>query len=158
MTTPLWQAKLERVTSIDKLKWIGSASYTFPLLNRSSTDVKNVHCSVVFKDKESNVIMKDVVVFPWLIPARMTKMVIRLSAYDTTYLDFVTPSNIQLLREVGIIDYDETDISDNATDSFLLGLADLLLSNMDHADYSPVKPNVKRLMENYEILNLEVVN
>ena len=158
--TPLWQAKLERVTYMNKLEWIGSASYTFPLLNRSSTDVRNVHCSVVFKDKENNEIMRDFVVFPWIIPSKLTKTVIRLSAYDTTFLNFVTPSSIQGLRELGIIDYEETDISNSATESVLLGLADMLLSNMDHADYSFVKPNVKRLMESYEIhiLNLEVVN
>ena len=81
---PLTEAKLERVTSIDKLGWVGSASYTFPLRNRSSKGVKNVHCEVIFKDKEGDVIETDIVIFPWLIPARMTKVVIRLSAYDTT--------------------------------------------------------------------------
>ena len=158
--TPLWQAKLERVTYMNKLEWIGSASYTFPLLNRSSTDVRNVHCSVVFKDKENNEITRDFVVFPWIIPSKLTKTVIRLSAYDTTHLDLVTPSSIQFFRDLGVGDYDETDISDNATDSFLLGLADMLLSNMDYVNHSTVKPNVKRLMESYEIhiLDLEVVN
>ncbi len=161
--TPLREAKLERVTFIDKLRWIGSASYIFPLENRSSKGVKSVHCLVIFKDKEGDVIWRDIVVFPWLIPANTTKMVIRLSAYDTTRLDLVDSSFIQLLRKVTTDDeiniYDETDISDNATESFLLGLADLLLTNMGHADYSSVKPNVKRLTERYEIriVDLEVV-
>ena len=97
-------------------------------------------------------------VFPWLIPARLTKVVIRLSIYDTVTLRFVTPDSIQLLGDV--IGYDETDISDNATESFLLGLADMLLTNMGHTNYSPVTPNIKRLMENYEIqiVDLEVVD
>lgn len=156
--TPLAKAKLERVTSIGKLGWIGSASYTFPLQNRSSKDVKNVHCEVIFKDKENKEIMRDVAVFPWLIPAGLTKIVIRLSGYDTIALRFVTPDSIQLLGDV--IGYDETDISDNATESFLLGLADMLLTNMGHTNYSPVTPNIKRLMENYEIqiVDLEVVD
>ena len=154
---PLWKAKLERVTFIDRLGWIGSASYVFPLENRSSKDVKNVHCQVIFKDKEGDMIWRDVVVFPWLIPANRTKTAIRLSAYDTTRLDLGTPPFIQRLRE--FINYDEFDISDNTTESFLLGLADLFLTNMGHANYSSVKPNVKRLTENYEIqvLDLEVV-
>ena len=156
--TPLREAKLERVTFTDKLGWVGSASYTFPLRNRSSTDVKNVHCVVVFKDEEGNEITRDFVVFPWLIPARITKVVIRLSSYDSEALELGTPSAIQLLQ--GLIDYDENDISDNATESFLLGLADLLLTNMGHNDYSNVKPNVKRLMEDYEVrvVDLEVVD
>ena len=158
--TSLWQAKLERVTFINKLGWIGSASYTFPLQNRSSKDVKNVHCEVIFKDEESNEITRDIVVFPWLIPAHRTKVVIRLAACDTTALDLVDPSFIQLLRNIGISNYDESDISDSTTESFLLGLADLLLTNMGHNSYSSVKPHVKRLMESYEIqiLDLEVVN
>lgn len=158
--TNLWEAKLERVTTINNLRWFGSASYTFSLRNRSSTDVKNVHCSVVFKDNVKNEITRDFVMFPWLIPARTTKTVIRLSAYDTTHLDLVTPSSIQFFRDRGVNDYDEADINDDPTESFLLGLADMLLSNMEHADYSPVKPNVKRLMESYQIsiLDLEVVN
>lgn len=156
--TPLREAKLERVTFINRLGWIGSASYTFPLQNRSSKNVKNVHCLVVFKDKEGNEVGRDSVVFPWLIPARLTKVVIRLSIYDTVTLRFVTPDSIQLLGDV--IGYDETDISDNATESFLLGLADMLLTNMGHTNYSPVTPNIKRLMENYEIqiVDLEVVD
>ncbi len=100
--TPLREAKLERVTSINTPGWIGSASYTFPLQNRSSKDVKNVHCRIIFKDKEDKEITRDVVVFPWLIPANNTKVVIRLSAYDTTALDLVTPSFIQLLRKLNI--------------------------------------------------------
>lgn len=156
--TPLPQAKLERVTLIGKLGWIGSASYTFPLRNLSSTDVKNVHCVLAFKDKEGNEIMRDFVVFPWLIPARTSKTVIRLSAYDTVALRLVTPENIQLLGEV--IDYDETDISNSPVESFLVGLADLLLANMGHTNYSSVEPHVKRLMESYEIrvVDLEVVD
>ena len=157
---PLTEAKLERVTSIDKLGWIGSASYTFPLHNRSSKDVKNVHCLVVFNDEEGNEIETDIAVFPWLIPAGRTKTVIRLSAYDTAAVQLGTPSSIQYLRDIGIVDYDETDISDNATESFLLGLADLLLTNIGHTGYSDVKPNVKRLMTDYEIhvVDLEVVD
>ena len=158
--TPLWKAKLERVTFTDKLGWIGSASYTFPLRNRSSKDVKNVHCTVIFKDKEGNEITRDSVVFHWLIPAGRNKTVIRLSGYDTEALELGTPSAIQFFREFGVIDYDESDISDNATESFLIGLADLLLSNMGHTDYSDVMPHVKRLMEYYEIqvVDLEVVD
>ena len=158
--TPLWEAKLERVTFTGKLGWVGSASYTFPLRNRSSKDVKNVHCEVIFKDPENNEITRDFVVFPWLIPARRNKVVIRLSGYDTEVLELGTPHVIQLLQEVGIIDYDENDISDSATESFLLGLADLLLTNIGHNDYSGIKPNVKRLMEDYEVrvVDLEVVD
>ena len=158
--TDLWKAKLERVTTIENLRWFGSASYTFSLINRSSTDVKYVQCSVVFKDNVKNEISRDFVVYPWLIPARTTKTVIRLSAYDTTHLDLVTPSGIQFFRDRGVKDYDEADINDNPTDSFLLGLADMLFFNMDHTDYSTVKPNVKRLMDSYQIniLDLEVVN
>ena len=156
--TPLREAKLERVTFINRLGWIGSASYTFPLQNRSSKNVKNVHCLVVFKDKEGNEIGRDSVVFPWLIPARLTKVVIRLSIYDTVTLRFVTPDSIKVLGEA--ISYDETDISDNATESFLLGLADLFLANIGHTNYSPVTPDIKRLMADYEIhiLDLEVVD
>lgn len=155
--TPLREAKLERVTCTNKLGWVGSASYTFPLRNRSSTDVKNVHCLVIFKDKEGNEIERDIVVFPWLIPANRNKTVIRLSGYDTVALQLVTPNSIQLLD--GFIDYDENDISDSATDSFLVGLADLLLTDMGHTNYSAVGPHVKRLTESYEIqiLDLEVV-
>ena len=157
--TPLWKAKLERVTFTDKLGWIGSASYTFPLRNRSSKDVKNVHCTVIFKDKEGNEITRDSVVFHWLIPAGRNKTVIRLSAYDTEALELGTPSAIQFFREFGVLDYDESDISDNATESFLIGLADLLLSNMGHTDYSDIMPHVKRLTEDYEIhvLDLDIV-
>ena len=157
---PLAEAKLERVTSIGKLGWVGSASYTFSLINRSSKNVKNIHCLVIFKDKKNNEITRDVVVFPWLIPARLTKVVIRLSAYDTVALQLVDPSDIQVLQELEIINYDETDISDSTAESFLLGLADLLLTNMGHTDYSSVTPDVKRLLEDYEIqiLDLEVVD
>ena len=156
--TPLAEAKLERVTFINKLGWVGSASYTFPLRNLSSTDVKNVHCEVIFKDTEGDVIERDIVVFPWLIPARMTKVVIRLSAYDITHLELVTPDSIQLLQ--GFINYGETDISDNTTELFLLGLADLFLTNMGHVNHSAVTPGIKAIMESYEIqiLDLEVVN
>ena len=154
--TPLAEAKLERVTSIGKLGWVGSASYTFPLLNRSSTDVKNVHCSVIFKDKEGDEIGRDSVVFPWRIPSGLAKVVIRLSAYDTVGLGLVTPDKLR----GKVVGYDETDVSDNATESFLLGLADLFLTNMGPTNYSPVTPNIKRLMENYEIqiVDLEVVD
>ena len=157
--TSLWQAKLERVTFMDKLRWIGSASYTFPLQNRSSKGVRNIHCLVVLKDEENNEITRDIVVFPWLIPARLTKTVIRLAACDTTALELGTPSFIQLLRDVGISNYDESDISDNAIESFLIGLADLFLTNMGHTNYSSVEPHVKRLTKGYEIqiLDLEVV-
>lgn len=156
--TPLAEAKLERVTFINKLGWVGSASYTFPLRNLSSTDVKNVHCEVIFKDKEGDVIERDIVVFPWLIPARTTKVVIRLSAYDITHLELVTPDSIQLLQ--GFINYGETDISDNTTELFLLGLADLFLTNMGHVNHSSVTPGIKAIMESYEIqiLDLEVVD
>ena len=121
--TPLREAKLERVTFTNKLGWVGSASYAFSLRNRSSTDVKNIHCEVIFKDEEGDVIDTDIVVFPWLIPARKNKTVIRLSAYDTEGLEFGTSSFIQFLREIGITDYDENDIRDNATESFLLGFS-----------------------------------
>ena len=157
--TPLQEAKLERVTFMNKLGWIGSASYTFPLQNRSSTAVKNIHCQVIFKDKDGNEITRDVVVFPWLIPARLTKIVIRLSAYDTVALRLVDPDYIQALQELELINYNETDINDNAIESFLLGLADLLLTNMGNTNYSSINPNVKRLMKGYEIqvIDLEVV-
>lgn len=157
--TPLREAKLERVTFIDRLGWVGSASYTFSLLNRSSKDVKNVHCLIIFKDKENNEITRDVIVFPWLIPANKTKVVIRLAARDTTSLDLVDPSFIQLLRELNPNSYDESDINNSSIESFLVGLADLLLTNIGHTGYSDVKPDVKRLTESYEIriLDLEVV-
>ena len=157
---PLREAKLERVTFINKLRWVGSASYTFPLENRSSKDVKNVHCVVIFKDKEGDVVERDTVVFPWLIPARTSKIVIRLADCDTTDLDLLTPATIQVLRKFEMIDYDETDISENATESFLLGLADLLLTNIGYTDYSNVKPNIKGLTKDYEIrvIDLEVVD
>ena len=158
--TPLREAKLERVIPIGNFGWIGSASYTFPLLNRSSKTIRNVHCEVSFKDKEGNVFARDTVFFPWLIPANNTKMVIRLSAYDTNRLAWGTPENVQLLRQFDFIDYDESDVSKSPVESFLLGLADLLLTNMDHTNYSQFEPNVKRLMEDYEIrvIDLEVVD
>ena len=158
--TPLWAAKLERIAFIGNFGWIGSASYTFPLFNRSSKAIRNVHCEVSFKDEEGNVFELDTVFYPWLIPANSTKMVIRLSTYDTDRLAFVTPENIQLLRDANAIDYDESDISTNPTESFLLGLADLLLTNTGYANYSQFNPNVKRLMESYEIrvVDLEVVD
>ena len=159
ITTPLSKAKLERVTYINKLKWVGSASFTFPLQNRSSKDVKNVVYSLSFKDKEGNTIITDRAVYPWVIPSKSTKIVIRLSSYDTVDLQLVDNFNIQLLQNLGAIDYDENDINDNATESVLIGLADMLLSNMGHSNYSIVKPNVKRLTNSHHIhiLDLEVV-
>ncbi|MYH83842.1 serine protease [Candidatus Poribacteria bacterium] len=160
ITTPLSKAKLERVTYINKLKWIGSASFTFPLQNRSSEDVKNVVYSVSFKDKEGNTIITDRAVYPWVIPSKSTKIVIRLSSYDTVDLQLVDNFNIQLLQNLGAIDYDENDINDNATESVLIGLVDMLLSHRGHSNYSTVKPNVKRLTNSHHIhiLDLEVVN
>ena len=160
ITNPLWEAKLERVTYINKLKWVGSASFTFPLQNRSSTDVKNILYSVRFVDKDGNLIAVDVAVYPWIIPSKKTKSVIRLSSYDTVGLHIVDTANLQLLQDLGAVDYDVADINENATESLLLGLADMLLSNMGHTDYSSIKPNVKRLMDSYQIiiLDLEVVN
>ena len=157
---PLSETKLERVTFTGKLGWVGSASYTFPLRNLSGTDVKNVHCEVIFRDKAGNEIKRDSVVFPWVIPARGNKAVIRLSAYDTVMLESKLPSAIRFLRDEGIADYEETDMSDSATESFLIGLADLLLMNIGHTDYSSVKPQVKRLTEDYEIrvVDLEIVD
>ena len=158
--TPLQEAKLERVVFIGNFGWIGSASYTFPLLNRSSKAIRKVHCEVSFKDEEGNVFERDIVFFPWLIPAKSTKMVIRLSAYDTDRLALVTTENIRLLQNAGVIDYGESDVSKGPIESFLLGLADLLLTNMDQTNYSRFQPNVKRLMKNYEIrvVDLEVVD
>ena len=158
--TPLREAKLERVIPIDNFGWVGSASYTFPLLNRSSKTLRNVHCEVSFKDEKGNVFARDTVFYPWLIPANGTKMVIRLSTYDTDRLALGIPENIQLLQNANLIDYDESDVSKSPIESFLLGLADLLLTNMDHTNYSQFEPNVKRLMEDYEIrvIDLEVVD
>ena len=158
--TPLREAKLERVIPIGNFGWIGSASYTFPLLNRSSKALRNVHCEVSFKDEEGKVFARDTVFFPWLIPANSTKMVIRLSTYDIDRLALGIPENIQLLQNANLIDYDESDVSKSPIESFLLGLADLLLTNMDHTNYSQFEPNVKRLMEDYEIrvIDLEVVD
>ena len=87
-------------------------------------------------------------------------MVIRLSTYDIDRLALGIPENIQLLQNANLIDYDESDVSKSPIESFLLGLADLLLTNMDHANYSQFEPNVKRLMEDYEIrvIDLEVVD
>lgn len=160
ITTPLSKAKLERVTYINKLKWVGSASFTFPLQNRSSKDVKNVVYSISFKDKEGNTIITDRAVYPWVIPSKSTKIVIRLSGYDTVDLQLVDNFNIQLLQNLEAIDYDENDINDNATESVLIGLVDMLLSNMGYSNYSTVKPNVKRLTNSHHIhiLDLEVVN
>ena len=157
---PLREAKLERVIPIGNFGWIGSASYTFPLLNRSSKTLRNVHCEVSFKDEEGNVFARDTVFFPWLIPANSTKMVIRLSTYDTNRLALGLPENIQLLQNANLIDYDESDVSKSPIESFLLGLADLLLTNMDHTNYSQFEPNIKRLMKDYEIrvIDLEVVD
>ena len=160
ITSQLWQAKLELVTYINNLKWVGSASFTFPLQNRFSKDVKNVAYMVNFEDAAGNLIASDIAIYPWIIPAKSTKMVIRLSGYDTVGLQFVDPSNIQFLQNLGLIDYNVTDINDDPTESFLLGLADMYLSNMGHTDYSSIKPNVRRLMDRYviNVLDLEVVN
>ena len=160
ITTPLSNAKLERVTYLDNLKWVGSSSFTFPLQNRSSKDVKNVVYSLSFKDKEGNTIITDRAVYPWVIPSKSTKIVIRLSSYDTVDLQLVDKFNIQLLQILGEIDYDEKDINENATESVLIGLADMLMSNMGYSNYSSVKPNVKRLTDSHhiQILDLEVVN
>lgn len=153
-------AKLDRVRHIDKLGWIGLASYTFPLLNQSNKAVKNVRCHVIFRDKEGSVIKGDIVVFPWLIPANRTKVVIRLAACDTTDLGLADPSLVKILQKLDTAEYNESDINRNPIESFLLGLADLLLTNMDHAKYSSVKPHVKRLTVDYEIrvVDLEVVD
>ena len=125
------EAKLELVTYINKLKWVGSASFTFPLQNRSSKDVKNVVYSVHFEDTAGNLITSDIAIYPWIIPSKKTKMVIRLSGYDTVGLQFADLSNIQFLQDLGVIDYNATDINDDPTESFLLGLADMYLSNSD---------------------------
>ena len=158
--TPLREAKLERIIFIGNFGWIGSASYTFPLFNRSSKAIRNIHCEVSFKDAEGNVFERDTVFYPWSIPAKSTKMVIRLSGYDTDSLALAIPENIQLLRNANLINYDESDISTNPIESLLLGLADLLLTNVNHTNYSQFQPNVKTLMESYEIrvVDLEVVD
>ena len=158
--TPLREAKLERIIFIGNFGWIGSASYTFPLFNQSSKAIRNIHCEVSFKDAEGNVFERDTVFYPWSIPAKSTKMVIRLSGYDTDSLALAIPENIQLLRNANLINYDESDISTNPIESLLLGLADLLLTNVNHTNYSQFQPNVKTLMESYEIrvVDLEVVD
>ena len=81
-----------------------------------------------------------------------------ISGGSTTHLELVTPKSIQLLQ--GLINYGETDISDNTAELFLIGLADLFLTNMGYVNYSSVTPGIKTLMESYEIqiLDLEVVN
>lgn len=156
----LWRAKLERVEPIGNFGWIGSATYTFPLLNRSSKAIRNVRCEVSFKDEKGNVFASDIVFFPWLIPPKSTKMVIRLSAYDTNGLQLTIPESISLLRDKDMIDYNESDINKSPIESFLIGLADMLLTNMNQMNYSVISPNIKRVMENYEIrvVDLEVVD
>ena len=94
---------------------------------------------------------RDTAFFPWLIPPKSTKMVFRLSAYDTDSLTLATHENIQLLREADLIDYDESDISKSPIESFLIGLADLLLTNMNQMNYSQFSPKLKRDMKNCEI-------
>lgn len=155
----LWKAKLDRVVSIGNLGWIGSATYTFPLFNRSSKAIRNVLCEVNFKDEKGDVFERDVVFFPWLIPPKSAKMIIRLSTYDTDKLLLSMPELIPLLRDNDMIDYNESDVSKSPTESFLIGLADLLLTNMNQMNYSEFSPNIKRLMESYEIrvVDLEVV-
>lgn len=157
---PLWKAKLERVISIGNFGWIGSATYTFPLFNRSSKAIRNVRCEVNFKDEKGNVFERDVVFFPWLIPPQSTKMVIRLNNYDTDKLPLAIPEFIPLLRDNAMIDYNESDVSKSPIESFLIGLADLLLTNIDQTNYSEFSPNIKRLMESYDIqvVDLEVVD
>ena len=157
---PLWKAKLERVISIGNFGWIGAATYTFPLFNRSSKAIRNVLCEVYFKNEKGNVFARDTAFFPWLIPPKSTKMVIRLSTYDTNSFPLTMPELIPLLRDNAMIDYNESDVSKSPIESFLIGLADLLLTNMNQMNYSEFSPNIKRLMESYEIrvVDLEVVN
>ena len=158
-TTPLKDAKLERVKWLGKLEWIGTSSYTFPLLNRYSRNVRNVFCAVIFRDEKGNEIVTDFVVFPKLIPARTTKQVIRLSTFDTTFSDVTIGSKIQQLQDMEII-HDEDDLNTSAVESFLLGLADLLLDNAENFERSPIVPRVRRLMHNCEvkILDFDIVN
>ena len=153
----LWQAKLERVGYIKKLGWIGSASYTFPLQNLSSRDVNNVHCLIIFKNEKNTEIARDNFIFPGRVPANSSKVVIRLSDSDTTYL--MNPSLISRLQQLDSNFY-ASDINDSPIESFLLGLADLLLTNIGYADYSRLAPYVKRLTYDYDvhILGLEVVD
>ena len=157
---PLWKAKLERVISIGNFGWIGAATYTFPLFNRSSKAIRNVRCEVNFRDEKGNVFAHDTAFFPWLIPPKSTKMVIRLSTYDTNDLPLAMPELIPLLRDNAMIDYNESDVSKSSIESFLIGLADLLLTNINQTNYSEFSPNIKRLMESYEIqiVDLEVVD
>ena len=152
----LWKAKLERVVPIGNFGWIGSATYTFPLFNRSSKAIRNVLCEVSFKNEKGNVFASDFVFFPWLIPPRSTKIVIRLSPYDTNKLQLTNPETLPLIRD--IIDYNESDVSQSPIESFLIGLADLLLTNMNQMNYSAISPDIKRVMASYEIqvVNLEV--
>lgn len=158
-TTPLKDAKLERVKWLGELEWIGTASYTFSLLNRYSRNVRNVSCAVIFRDEEGNEIVTDFVVFPRLIPARATKQVIRLSTFDTTFSDVTIAFNTQQLQDMEII-HDENDLNTSAVESFLLGLADLLLDNTGNFERSPIVPRVKRLMHDCEvkILDFDIVN
>lgn len=158
-TTPLKDAKLERVKWLGKLEWIGTSSYTFSLLNRYSRNVSNVFCAVIFRDEEDNEIVTDSVVFRRLIPARTTKQVIRLSTFDTTFSDVAIAFNTQQLQDRKII-HNESDLNRSAVESFLLGLADLLLDNMGNFERSPIVPRVRRLMHNCEvkILDFDIVN
>lgn len=158
-TTPLKDAKLERVKWLRKLEWIGASSYTFPLYNLYSKNVENVSCSVIFKDQEGTEIGTDFAVFPGRIPARTIKQVIRLSAFDTISSGFGIFLSPQQLQDMEII-HDENDLNTSAVESFLLGLADLLLDNAENFERSPIVPRVKRLMHNCEvnILDFDIVN
>ena len=158
-TTPLKDAKLERVKWLGELEWIGTSSYTFPLYNLYSKNVENVSCSVIFKDQEGTEIGTDFVVFPGRIPAWTTKWIIRLSRFDTAFSDVTIALNTQQLQDMGII-HDKNDLNTSAVESFLLGLADLLLDNTGNFERSPIVPRVKRLMHNCEvkILDFDIVN
>ena len=153
----LWEAKLERVDYIKKLGWIGSASYTFPLQNLSSKYVRNVHCLIIFKDEKNTEIARDNFIFPGLIPANSSKVVIRLSDSDTTSL--INPSLIPLFQQLDS-NFNASDINDSPIESFLIGLADLLLTNIGSTDYSHLAPYVKRLTYDYDvhIIGLEIVD
>ena len=157
---PLWKAKLERVIPIGNFGWIGAATYIFPLLNRSSKAIRNVRYEVNFKDEKGNVFARDSAFFPWLIPPKSTKMVIRLSTYDTNSYPLAMPELIPLLRDNAMIDYNESDVSKSPIESFLIGLADLLLTNINQMNYSEFSPKIKGSMESYEIrvVDLEVVD
>ena len=157
---PLEKATLQRVVPIRNFGWVGSASYTFSLLNRSSRAIKNVRCVVNFKDETGNVFKQDVFLYPWLIPANNIKVVIRLSTYDTGPFGWGTLEGIQLLQGLDVITYDKSEVNKSPIESFLLGLADMVLTNMKYTNYSEIEPNVKRLMVDYEIrvIDLEVAD